>query len=124
MGDLLQDGSDWLADVFAEHGAQSITYSRGAASITIPATVGQVLLLVADRAGNVKVQRTDRDFIVRTADLDFGHGRVDPARGDRITLALKGRTKTYEVLPYGDEPCFRDEPGEASVRVHTKYLSG
>ncbi len=122
MSDMLQDASDWLADQLATYAAQQVTYTRGARSITLAATLGESKLRTTDRGGNVKVERTDRDFIITAADLDFGAGPCDPEAGDTITLTQAGKTKRYEVLPYGkDEPVFRPEPGGAGIRIHAKY---
>ena len=71
MTDLLQTGSDWLADQLKAHASRSVNYSRGAESIQVDATIGKTEFEIEDDAG--VVQRIEsRDFLIHAADLQLG----------------------------------------------------
>jgi hypothetical protein len=126
MTDMLQTGVSWLLGKLQTSIAQTITYSRGALSVTLLATLGRKLLKVNDGSGNTRVEVTDADFLIEASLLVFepDDRPLLPERGDRIAVTLNGNDLVFEVLPYGDEPVFRwSDPYETILRVHGKLVT-
>ena len=48
MPDVLQQGSDWLADQLKQHASRTVIYSRGADQVSVQATIGRTLLKLDD----------------------------------------------------------------------------
>jgi hypothetical protein len=122
VSDLLQSGAAWLAGKIKARAAQTVTYRRGADSVSLSATLGHSLLRVTEGDGRTRTIRTDRDFLVTAADLVLSGETVTPARGDAIDLTVGSTAYRYKVLPYGkDEPLWRySEPSNAIMRIHCK----
>ena len=124
MQDLLQSGQDWLADQLHEHIATEVTYRRGADETIIRATIGRTLLKLDDGYGGVRMVWTDRDYLIRAADLVLGGNPVQPQRGDQIREVVGTTTLVYEVLTPGDEPPWRwADPHRQMFRIHTKHVA-
>lgn len=93
----------------------TITYARGATSLTITATVGQTQFEQDTQFGVLTIRT--RDFIFPVADLA---ALDEPARGDTITEG----SDVYEVLPEPGVPAFRySDHGQTIVRVHSKRVT-
>ena len=97
MPDLLQTGSDWLADQLKTHASRQVVYRRGAQQVAVQATVGRTLLKLDDGFGGVRVEWTDRDFLIHAADLVLGASVVLPERGDKVRETVGTKTFVYEV---------------------------
>ena len=113
--DMLATGAASLAADLAEHAGADIAYIRGALRVeAIRATIGHTLMKTSDSFGGVRVERTDRDFIIAAYALtDFG----EPKRGDMIEHA----DKLYEVAAPGMEPPWRNADARGvMLRIHTK----
>lgn len=118
MGDLLARCDAWLGAQFSSQVSQSITYSRGALSVTIAATPSNNNLQVVD-ANGFSTTMSVTDFSFAASALTFGNGQVDPVKGDRIVW--DGRL--YEVLPVPGGECFDYyDPARAGIRVHAKVI--
>jgi len=118
MGDLLEQASAWLGGMRKQHLSRLVTYSRGADSSQVAATVGRTVFEVDDGYGVVEKWES-RDFLITAADLVLGGVAVTPQCGDRITDG--GRV--YEVLAPGKEDVFRlSDPYGVTLRVHTKQV--
>jgi len=102
---MLQQAAEWLAATLATSEGVDVTYTRaGQTPITITVVPGRVRperFALAD--GRVNLETEPADFLVKAEAIDFGSGPVEPATGDRITLA--GRT--YELMPRDGEPSWR-----------------
>jgi hypothetical protein len=125
MANVLADGLSWLAGQMKASASTTITYKRGASSVSIDATFGSQVLRVSDRDGNSKVERPDADFIFTAADLNFGSGEVEPDAGDYIEATFGSTTKRFQLMPMnnGAEPAWRYcDPHQLMVRCHTKYV--
>jgi hypothetical protein len=123
MPDLLQSGSDWLAEKLKEHASRPVVYQRGTQQVTLRATIGRTLLKLDDGYGGVRMEWTDRDFLIHTADLVLGGNAVLPERGDVIRETQGTTTFIYEVMAPGREPCWRWSDGFRKVlRIHTKQV--
>jgi hypothetical protein len=118
MPDLLHTGSDWLAERLKAYASQSVTYSCGLASFTVPVTIGRTVFEVATDLGIVE-RWESRDYLVLAADLQTG----EPQRGDQIREVQNNTTYVYEVLAPGSEPAFRfSDPYRKTYRIHTKLV--
>lgn len=123
MGDLLRTGLSWLADELEDQVSQEVTYRRGADAVTLNATFGSQLLNVTDRLGNTKVERTDRDFLIRAADLVLSGVTVTPQRGDQVEVTIGSVTERFDVMAPGTEPPWRySDPFKLMLRIHTRYI--
>jgi hypothetical protein len=98
----------------------TITYARGADSVSIEATYGRSEF-TSERDGVVTVEMNDRDFIVTLDDLILGGVVATPQRGDRITDA---EGHIFEVLALAGAQVYRTSDAEGTrVRVHTKRIA-
>ena len=124
MGDLLRQGSQWLAGVLKQHAASPVTYSRPPAdedgetiALYIAATVGKTDYEKLDQYG-MPVGATASDFLVAGADLAATFG--EPKVGDRITT---DDGVVYEVLDVPGQGCWRWTDGFGNtMRIHTKRI--
>lgn len=65
----------------------------------------------------------ERDYMIPVADLAQSGTAFHPARGDRITETVGGKSKTFEVIaPQGEDVWRYDGPDETLFRVHTKRV--
>jgi len=125
MIDVLQDGLTWLRDQLKANASQEVIYRRGAEEVTLKAVVGRTLLKLDDGYGGVRMEWTDRDFLIAAEDLILGGQRVLPERGDRILETHDGKTLVFEVLAPGNEPEWRwSDPHRTLLRIHTKLIEG
>jgi hypothetical protein len=123
MPDLLATGASWLADQLKAHASKSVTYQRGAAAVTVPATIGRTQFEQTTDEGIVE-KFESRDFLIQTADLVLSGSPTVPQRGDRIVESLGTATLTYEVLPNLNLPAFRySDAYRKLLRVHTKLVA-
>jgi hypothetical protein len=123
MTDLLEAGQQWLADQLQEHASQNVVYHRNAESVAVQATIGRTLLKLDDGYGGVRMQWTDRDFLIHASDLVLNGTATTPERGDRITETVGVNTSVFEVMAYGGEPPWRhSDPFGKVLRIHTKFI--
>lgn len=118
MPNLFANANDWLtAQVQAAAGA-TVTYARGATSLTVTAVVGRTVFS-SNADGGPRVEFGDRDYLVAVADLA---ALVAPRIGDRITDAAG---LVFEVQePNTGEPAWRySDPDRTEFRVHCKRVS-
>jgi hypothetical protein len=123
MPDLLQTGFDWLADQLKQHASRPVVYQRGAQQVAVQATVGYTLLKLDDGFGGVRMEWTDRDFLVHAADLVLGGSPVLPERSDVIRETQGAKTFIYEVMAPAKEPPWRwSDVYRKLLRIHTKQV--
>ena len=123
MPDLLRTGSDWLADQLKTHASRSVAYRRGTEEVTLQATIGRTLLKLDDGYGGVRMEWTDRDFLIHAADLVLAGNPTLPERGDRIRETQGGKVFVYEVMAPGKEPAWRwSDVFRKVLRVHAKQV--
>jgi len=124
MPDLLQTGQEWLADQLKEHASRQVVYVRGAQQVAAQATIGRTLLKLDDGYGGVRMEWTDRDFLIQAADLLLGGSPVLPRRGDQIRETVGAQTFVFEVMAPGKEPPWRwSDPFRKMLRIHTKQVA-
>ena len=122
MADLLQRSSAWLENQRVKHMTRMVTYQRGSDAVEVPATIGQTVFELNDRAGAV-LRTESRDYLILAEDLVLSGIAVTPRRGDRIRESTGTVTQVYEVLAPGDEPCWRySDPYRQTLRIHTKHF--
>ncbi|MFM9115158.1 MAG: hypothetical protein ACKOU6_03245 [Planctomycetota bacterium] len=121
MADQLRQGIAWLAKRLQSHASRTITYRRGAAFVTLSATLGRKDFETDTQAGRLYFQAND--FLVRAADLQLGAQRVLPERGDEIEVEFDGVIGTFEVLGQdGIPPWEYSDPHQIILRIHTKKV--
>lgn len=113
-----------LASRLVSRTSRTVTYSTPDGSVTLSAVLGDKLLSLTDEYGAVRLERTDKDFLIRPDDLVVNGARVTPARGHTVSYDDEdsGSTLTYAVLPYAGEPTYRDRMLGEMLRVHTKLV--
>ncbi len=125
MPNLQQKGVAWLTGRLQANAAVPAYFVRGSNFVLInKVTLGNQLLKTTDNQGNVKTERTEKDFIVAANLLTFDLGLtfVLPQRGDYWLLDLGAGLKRYDVMPVGNEAPWRyADPFETLVRMHTKF---
>ena len=123
MPDLLRAGSDWLAEMLKEHASRPVEYRRGTEEVTLQATIGRTLLKLDDGYGGVRMEWTDRDFLIHAAYLVLGGSPTLPERGDVIRETQGAKTFIYEVMAPGKEPPWRwSDVFRKVLRIHTKQV--
>jgi len=115
-------GAAFLDQQMYQHCSVEVAYQRGSVSLTVRAVVGSMLLKVADTHGDIRMERTDRDYIIRAEDLaTLG----EPRRGDLVRETVGTRVLTFEVMAYGSEQPARysDITTRRTWRIHAKLVS-
>ena len=123
MTDLLQTGSDWLANKLKAFASVNVIYQRGLEQVTVAATIGKTEFEIDDGAGILERFQT-RDYLVHGSDLVLGGSPTLPKSGDHIH-EIQGCVKfVYEVIAPGTAPCWRySDPYRQVMRVHTKHVA-
>jgi len=122
MANLLQTGSDWLADQLKAHATVEVVYGQGAEQVAVKATIGRTLFELGDQYGIVQKVES-RDYLIQATDLILSGGAVLPQRGDRIRETQGGKTFVYEVMAPGKEPPWRySDPYRKLLRIHAKHV--
>jgi len=124
MGNVLADAAEWLAGQLQAHVAQEVTYIRGDDQLILQATIGTTEFQIED-VGGIRIEYSDRDFIIPAASLVFADQVVEPRRGDQIQESggADGATLTYEVMAPGDAQPFRYDAFRKMLRIHAKRVS-
>lgn len=121
---LLSRGQSWLNRTLAVAAGVSLTYTRGAQSVTLTGWVGRTAFAQLPGSGSgAAVIWGDRDYLIPVSDLVLGGSAVTPQRGDRISETIDGVSLTFEVLAPGTEPAWRySDAGRQTYRVHCKKV--
>lgn len=117
MADLLERGVRWLQEQRTKHCTRDVTYVRGAASIVVKATVGRTQF-ETDDGHAVRVDFTERDFLIQTADLVLSGNAVTPQAGDRIRESQNGQVLVLEVIDWR-----YSDPYRQTFRIETKHIA-
>jgi hypothetical protein len=84
----------------------------------------RTLLKLDDGMGGVRMEWTDRDYLIRVEDLALGGSPAPPQRGDQIREVVGSEMLVYEVLAPGGEPPWRwADPHRQMYRIHTKQIA-
>lgn len=121
--DLMATGIAWLAEKLPAVAGQPIVYERDGNRIALCVTLGRKLLLLDDQLGGVRVEYTDRDYLIPAVSLVFDGEPITPRRGDLIYEVRDGRRQKFEVWAPGIEPPWRwSDPYHKTIRVHCKLV--
>jgi len=118
VANLLKTGSAWLAGKLASHAAETVTYRRGGASVSLVAVKTTVRRLQDQDYGILDI--TECDWLIRATSLVLSGATATPQRDDVIEQSGGQR---WHVLPADAEPCARpsDQFGY-TWRIHTKRI--
>jgi len=124
MGDLLRQGSQWLAQMRGAHCASQVTYRRGETELVISATFGRPDREVEDQFG-IRVGATMTDFLIAAADFEPTFG--EPLPGDQVVAPSagsgQGDGQVYEVLDLAGQGHWRwSDPYGTTMRIHAKRI--
>ena len=121
MPNLFANATTWLNQQIQAAAKVTVTYTRGAESITITTAVVGRTVFASNVEGGARIEFGDRDYLIPVDDLTFG----EPAIGDRITETVDGTAKIFEVLtPDTGEPAWRySDPQHTVWRLHVKQVS-
>ena len=112
MADLLAQGAAWLESQRTKYLTTTVTYVRGDVSIAVPATIGRTKY-EADDGHVVRIEFTDRDYLILAADLVLGGQASEPERGDLI----REGNREFEVLDWR-----YSDPHRQTLRITTKHV--
>ena len=112
MPDLLAKGAAWLESQRTKHLTTTVTYVRNDVQIVVPATIGRTKY-EADDGQVVRIEFTDRDYLILTADLVLGGQVSEPQRGDLI----REGPREFEVLDWR-----YSDPYRTTLRINTKHV--
>lgn len=116
MADLLERGSRWLEQQRTQHCSRPVTYVRGAESVDVNATIGRTEYETDDGTW-VRVDYTDRDFLILAAELRLAGVMTTPQPGDRIRETGADQVLVFEVIDWR----FSD-PYRQTFRIETKHI--
>jgi hypothetical protein len=99
--------------------AVTVTYSRGASSVTITAVVQASVFEVSNEFGVTRIE--SRDYVIKPSSLNFGSGVTVPIRGDLIT---EGGNVYIVTAPDGAPVYGYDNFQRLLLKVHTTMKTG
>jgi len=114
VGDMLQQGSQWLEQMRTQHCSSPVTYRRGATEAELDATYGRTEYEVDDDYG-LRIAAHVTDFLILAADFTPTFG--EPEAGDQIVAD----GTVFEVMSLGTQGQWRwSDPHRQALRIHTK----
>jgi len=126
---MMRDGLAWLSDTLlqSEVAGQTITYTRGATTVSLQATYGHKLLKLSEKFDS-RLAYSDGDFEVSVSEIAeaFAAKSVTftaPQRGDEIAAAFEDGTFRHEVKAPGNEPHFQRDTYHLLYLIHTQRIS-
>lgn len=117
MADFLERGSRWLEEQRTKHCTRDVTYVRGVDSVVVRATIGRTEFKTDD-GESVRIEFTDRDFLILAADLALAGNPMLPERGDKIRETGETLIHVFEVMDWR----FSD-PYRQTLRIETKLVA-
>ena len=122
MGNMLEQGSQWLSQQIDYYAASSVLYRRGSLTVPVQAGKGRTTFELSDTSGML-VQLESRDFLISAANLLLDEMPILPEVGDRIIETIGSKLHAYEVSNFGSEQPYRFcDPYRHKLRIHTKYV--
>jgi len=123
MADLFRQSAEWLAKQILRHAGREVHYRRGSRGVLrIRAAVGRTEFAADDSQGGVRIEHTDRDFLVRAEEFFLDGQLAEPMCGDLIEEYTDRGTFIYEVLPTGHPVWRYDDPHRQMIRIHAKLI--
>ena len=116
---LFQKARSFLPAQEQRAAGETVTYARGAESLTLTAVVGNTVF-ATNVEGAARISFGDRDYLIGVADLTLGAPRI----GDRVHHVVGGAALVFEVQDLdGGEPAWRhSDPDRTTWRVHVKRV--
>lgn len=108
MANLLATGMAWLNEQLNDQGSSNVTYTRGAASVTIAATLGRHAPRSLGGLPDNEVDTFLTTMTFTSEDLVLSAARTVPARGDTVSYTANGVTFTFDVLPIDGERMWKE----------------
>ncbi len=108
MANLLATGMAWLNEQLNSQGSSAVTYTRGAASVSLNATLGRH---VPRSLGGLPDNEVDTFLTTMTfeaADLVLSSALTLPQRGDTVSYTANGVAFTFDVLPIDGERMWKE----------------
>jgi hypothetical protein len=122
---LLHRGQAMLNRSLGTAGGVSVTYTRGATTVTILDTDGAAWVgrtaFASTQQGAARVEWGDRDYLILASALA---ALGEPQVGDRVAETVEGVELVFEVkTPRTGEPAWRySDPTRTVYRVHAKRV--
>lgn len=117
---LFAKAREWLAPAVQAAAGVSVTYTRGATSVSLTPVPGRTVF-VSNAEGAPRVEFGERDYLIPVSELT---ALGVPKIGDRIAETIDGVTVTFEVQqPNAGEPAWRYDQTRSVFRVHCKRPS-
>lgn len=116
---MMQRGAAMVRRKLNKHASHAITYSDGdSLSIVVVGAIGVVEVASSDNEGFV-IRSRMRDFLIDVAYMVDGGSTLVPQAG----FYLIDRGERYQIVPIGDEPCWRwSDRDHLRYRIHTQYV--
>ncbi len=99
---------------------EQVTYYRGGAAYLVPACRGKSDFQIDDGT-SIRVESTDRDYLIGAADLANAGLIGTPARGDRIID--NGEVYECQAPTDGSKPWAWSDPAHTTYRIHSKKVT-
>lgn len=115
---MMARGAAMVRRKLNRHASHAVTYTDGdSVSIQVVASIGIVEVASSDSEGFV-VRSRMRDFLVDVAYMVADEVPLVPTPG----WLLIDRGHQYQIIPIGDEPCWRwSDLDHLRYRIHTHY---
>lgn len=98
-----------------------VTYVRGDSATELVAVVGSTEFTVA--VDGTVTQVTSRDYLIEADTMVVDGQPIVPQAGDIIREERGSTTLSFEVRPFGHEPCYRESDRNGLLlRIHTKQV--
>jgi len=114
---MLQAGSQWLAQQLGQHASDCITYSRGAVTLKIDATRGTSTFESEDVDGAIHRVETQDFLITDVSKFESRFGT--PQDGDQVN---DGKSNYRVLAPGGEKPYRYSGQHRTVLRIHSKQL--
>jgi len=123
MANIMATGTAWFLKTLIAQASESVTYKRGANSVTVNAGIAETTARTINEQG-FEIQVRAVDFLIEVDDLIILAANIKPDVGDTVTRTVNGETIIYEVLKTIDEKEYRESDRYGTIfRIHTKEIS-
>lgn len=121
MAPPLQTAVRSAAATLQQSAGVTISYRRGAASVTLTAVPGRTPFEQTTSTGML-LQFESRDWLITASELLLDSVVVTPQLGDEIRETVGAVTHIYRVLEHNGQPAWRYcDQYRTRLRVHTKH---
>ncbi len=121
MADMIRDAVEYLNTVREAQMGQSVTYKRGATSVSATATPVHDTF-GASMPDGIVLEVTATEFIIGRAMFD-DNSLGEPKRGDTIEWTHDGSTYTFEVTSDGSDAYENHDAYGYAYLIHAKLVN-